>query len=65
MKLVVDPTKCDAYGLCVETAPDLFELDDFGYASAASDGRVPEERAEAARAAVKACPAGAISLVES
>jgi ferredoxin len=63
MKLIVDPTKCDAYGLCVETAPDLFELDDFGYASVAGGGDVPEDRAEAARAAVQGCPAGAISLV--
>jgi ferredoxin len=59
VKLTVDPTKCDAYGLCASAAPDLFELDDFGYASG---GEVPEDRVEAARDAVRTCPAGAISF---
>lgn len=64
MRLHVDATRCDAYGLCVAVAGDLLDLDDFGYASVRGTGEVPPERVEAAREAVGACPARAISLRE-
>jgi ferredoxin len=64
MKIQVDSTKCDAYGLCAETAPQLFELDDFGYATATNDGVVPEEDRAAADLAIKACPVSAIRVLE-
>ena len=35
MKLHVDPASCRAYGLCKEKAPDLIDLDEWGYASLA------------------------------
>lgn len=63
MKIQVDSTKCDAYGECVEAAPSLFELDDFGYATAiASD--VPPDLRDAAAQAIKACPSQAIRVIE-
>jgi ferredoxin len=64
MKVQVDSTKCDAYGLCAEEAPELFELDDFGYAMARNDGTVPEGHEAGARAAVGICPALAIRIFE-
>ena len=30
MKVVVDMTMCDLHGLCVETAPEVFEIADDG-----------------------------------
>ena len=30
MKVVVDLTLCDLHGLCVETAPEVFEIADDG-----------------------------------
>ena len=64
MKIQVDSTKCDAYGLCAETAPQLFELDDFGYATTRNDGVVPEESRSVAEAAISACPVKAIRFLE-
>ena len=32
MKLVLDTTVCQGYGLCQMAAPDLVDLDDSGYA---------------------------------
>ncbi|MCW2581074.1 MAG: Ferredoxin [Blastococcus sp.] len=64
MKVQVDSTKCDAYGLCGEQFPELFELDDFGYAMARNDGVVQEGREAEAGAAVGICPALAIRIVE-
>jgi ferredoxin len=65
MKIQVDSTKCDAYGLCAETAPQLFELDDFGYATARGDGLVGEENRAAAQQAIEACPVKAIRVLEN
>lgn len=64
MKIQVDATKCDAYGECVEAAPSLFTLDDFGYATAIA-GEVPPDLQEAAAQAIKACPSQAIRVIES
>jgi len=61
MRLHVDPTACQAYGLCTETAPDLVDLDEWGYASA-RDGDVPPAAVDAARAAVAGCPNLALRL---
>lgn len=64
MKVQVDSTKCDAYGLCAEKSPELFELDDFGYAIARNDGTVREGHEAEARAAIGVCPVSAIRIFE-
>ena len=64
MKIQVDSTKCDAYGLCAESAPHLFELDDFGYATARNDGLVPAGDEPAADEAIRECPVQAIRVLE-
>jgi ferredoxin len=61
MRLHVDTTACQAYGLCVEEAADLVELDRWGYA-AVPGGDVPPGAVEAARSAVAACPNRALRL---
>lgn len=60
MKIRVDGTRCQAYGLCNEYAPSLFELDDWGYASVAGAAVSGEDEA-AAHKAIEECPARAIS----
>ncbi|WP_426243606.1 ferredoxin [Nocardioides sp. LHG3406-4] len=64
MKVLVDSTKCEAYGTCAEIAPEVFELDDFGYAAALADGVVPAEHEDVARKALEACPVRAIRTVD-
>ncbi len=60
MRITVDPDLCDGFGLCDGHAPDLFDLDDDGYATEKGDGTVPEDRQAAARRAIAGCPAHAI-----
>ncbi|MFG3118066.1 ferredoxin [Streptomyces sp. NPDC048197] len=61
MKLLLDSTRCQGYGLCQEPAPELIDLDDWGYAQLrAAD--VPADGEEAAAAAVAACPNSALRL---
>ena len=38
IRIRVDGDKCEGHNRCKALAPDLFELDDFGSASAAGDG---------------------------
>lgn len=58
----VDPHLCEGHALCLETAPEVFDLDDSDVAT--SIGEFPEVLLDRVRAAVDACPRGAISIVE-
>ncbi len=60
-RLVVDPERCQGHNRCHALAPDLFKIDDLGFASAASE-RVPDGSIELARLAVRNCPEFAIRL---
>ncbi|OBH38601.1 ferredoxin [Mycobacterium intracellulare] len=59
MRVRVDPRLCEAHALCVEIAPEVFDLGD-------DVATCDEEAAEALRhsveAAVAACPRQAISV---
>lgn len=63
MRLAVDAAACQAYGLCAEEAPDLLDLDDFGFSAVKDDGEVPAERENAANAAVDICPVKALRVL--
>lgn len=62
MKARVDATKCSGYGSCAETCPEVFDLDEWGYAAVLGDGTVPEGAAATVRAAEAGCPEQAISI---
>ena len=62
MKLVLDSTACQAYGLCQQAAPDLVDLDDWGYAGLIGDGTVPADQHDHAHHAVSSCPAKALRV---
>jgi len=64
MRVRVDGSKCQGHNRCFALAPELFELDDYGYAHERNEGVVPAELAEKARLAVANCPERAISIVE-
>ena len=62
-RLRVNPIRCTAFGFCAEYAPELFALDEWGYAW--PHGReVPAELEALAHEAAALCPTRAI-LVES
>jgi ferredoxin len=60
MKVRVDPTKCQGFGRCAELCPEVFILDEWGFASAKDEGVVPAGSEVKAQEAVDACPEGAI-----
>lgn len=64
MKIRVDGSKCQGHNRCFQLAPELFDLDDYGYSRERNEGVVPPELEEKARLAVKNCPERAISMEE-
>jgi len=64
MKLVLDTGTCQGYGLCLQAAPALVDLDDSGYAELIGDGTVPADERNNARDAASSCPARALRVQE-
>ncbi|OBJ60434.1 ferredoxin [Mycobacterium sp. 1423905.2] len=63
MKIRLDRTICDGFGLCAKHAPQYFSLDDWGYASLIGDGSVPERDHDPVMRALLDCPVHAITEV--
>ena len=64
MRITVDADKCQGHNRCSSLAPDLFVVDDYGYATASNGGVVPEGQEPDAELAIANCPEYAISVVE-
>lgn len=65
MKIQVDSGKCQGHNRCMIYAPDVFEVDDYGFATVQNPGKaVPEALEEGVRMAVTNCPELAIVVVE-
>ena len=60
MRIKLDRTVCDGFGVCAKHAPDYFSLDDWGYASLVGDGSVPGQDRGAVMRALMDCPVHAI-----
>lgn len=58
MKLRIDPTRCQAYGSCVDHVPEAVELDEWGHARVLGDGELNDP--VAGRRAITDCPACAV-----
>ena len=61
MKVVVDLSVCDLHGLCVEVAPEVFEIGDDGVLHVLNETPPGGLRPKVDRA-VRECPTGAISI---
>jgi len=64
LRVHVDPEKCQGHNRCYAIAPDLFDVDDLGFATERNGGSVPEQMEDQARAAVANCPEFAITITE-
>jgi ferredoxin len=64
MKVRVDSEKCQGHNRCYSLAPELFDVDDYGYATATGDGTVPPELADKAKLAAANCPEYAVIVDE-
>jgi len=62
MKAIVDEDLCTGCGLCEDTCPEVFEMDD-EMAKVIVD-EVPAEAEETCQEAIESCPVEAISIEE-
>ncbi len=60
MKIKLDRTICDGFGVCAKHAPEYFSLDDWGYASLVGNGDIPDRDHDAVMRALMDCPVHAI-----
>jgi ferredoxin len=63
MKIRVNPDKCQGHSRCYALAPELFDVDDYGMATALYDGDVPSGLEDKARLAIANCPEYAVEEV--
>jgi len=62
MKAIIDKETCTGCGLCVNTCPEVFELED-DVASVKGDS-IPESAIESAKEAAENCPVDVITIEE-
>ena len=63
MKVIIDRKHCVGHGMCNMYSPDVFKLDEDGYAYV-EGGEVPAELQDSARLGASACPERAIRIEE-
>jgi ferredoxin len=63
-RVSVDPARCQGHARCVTFAPDVFDVDDEGYAFVLGDRGVFAELPPDVRMAVANCPERAILVTE-
>jgi ferredoxin len=64
MRLTVDVEKCQGHARCFMLCPELFQLDDLGFALPQDRREVPVEFERAAQRAADNCPEHAITVEE-
>jgi ferredoxin len=62
VRITDDVARCQGHNRCHAIAPDLFEIDDLGYAKAATRDHMSTIDEHAARLAEANCPEHAIRL---
>lgn len=64
VKIAADRDTCIGAGLCVVTAPEMFDQDDDGLVVLLVEQPADDAAAAAAREAVSLCPSAALRLIE-
>jgi ferredoxin len=62
MKITVDTDRCQGHNRCHALAPDLFDIDDLGYATASTTRDLSPSDEPRAQLAAANCPEHAIRL---
>lgn len=62
MKIEADRNRCEGHGLCADTAPEVYELDDDAIVVVRHEV-VPTELEREAEAGARVCPVAALRVV--
>jgi ferredoxin len=61
LQIVVNRAGCEGHGLCAQTSPDIFELDEEGYVRLKVAHITADQEAEA-EAGARVCPVAALTV---
>lgn len=61
MYVDVDLSTCEGHGLCEQTAPDIYEVDDEGFVHLRVTG-IDTSQEPAAEAGARVCPVAALTI---
>ncbi|MET8331279.1 ferredoxin [Streptomyces sp. NPDC005181] len=61
IRVEVERSRCEGYGFCEQSAPEVFRLDDEGELVILQD-ELPNDMGTRAEAAVRLCPVAALRL---
>ena len=61
MRIVADRERCEGHGLCADTAPEIYELDDEAIVVLLHDP-VPAELERKAEGGARVCPVAALRV---
>jgi ferredoxin len=61
MKIIADHSRCEGHGLCADTAPEVYELDDDAIVLVRHEV-VPPELERKAEAGARVCPVAALRV---
>lgn len=64
MRVRVIADKCEGHNRCCALAPELFDVDDYGVATALNDGEVATGLEDKAKLALENCPEYAIEIAD-
>ncbi|UXA19780.1 ferredoxin [Mycobacterium sp. SMC-4] len=64
MRITVDEDRCAGHGMCLTLCPEVFELNDDGWA-VAQPSEIPEHLEGAVKDAIANCPERAIAEITS
>lgn len=62
MRIVLDPLRCDAHGVCVDVCPEAFALDDDEDVVRVLDDQPDESLRDRVTQAARKCPKAAITI---
>jgi ferredoxin len=63
MQIEIKRNLCEGHGLCAQTAPEIFELDEEGYVRLRVDAIQPSQEAMA-EAGARVCPVAALAALK-
>jgi ferredoxin len=61
MKIIADRERCEGHGLCADTAPEVYDLDDDAIVVLLHES-VPQELERKAEAGARVCPVAALRV---
>lgn len=63
MRIEVHREVCEGHGLCEQTSPTIYEVDDEGYVRLRLTD-IPDDQEAAAQAGARVCPVAALKVVQ-